>query len=195
GARAARGARRGGRRRGRPPPGGGAAPPAGGWAPPPPRLVELAAELSAQLLDPRDVAAERIDALGHRGQLDPARGHLGDERGLGFPVRGQRAAHHGELLVEPLLALERGGELALDVAEPRGGLRPLRLDLLYLEADRVEVAANALFLARHRLGVLFAGEAGCLLRLAAGPQHGLARAQLAHHSVERLDAVAGGLDL
>jgi len=47
-----------------------------------PGLGQTLGQVTLDLVDARDLATERFDPLGHRGEIDPARRELGAERRL-----------------------------------------------------------------------------------------------------------------
>src|SRR5215471_16331444 len=139
-----------------------------------PRLREAIGQVTLDLVDARELAAERFDPLGHRRQVDPTGRELGAERGL---------VRLGALDRVPDSS-ERSFQRALGLAR----------DLTGLALDRLDVALHAGMLLPGSLDVLVPRETLGQARLHGARELADLLAERRELGPERRDLVLAGLD-
>src|SRR2546430_974279 len=123
------------------------------------RLSHALGNVGLHLVQPRQLAGQRVRALGHGGHVHAARAQLGDQLGLTrlCGLDGGAGGGHGGLL--PCLGLARRLHVLLEPRQQGRRLLHFRLHLVELAAERLEVALHALVLADSLLDVLLAAHA------------------------------------
>src|SRR5256886_6338952 len=133
-----------------------------------PGLLDAPREVTLDVVDPRELAAQRLHTLGGGRHVHAARRRLRHQLRLAGLRRLDRLAEPRHPRFVGRLGVARAGDARLELAQGRDGLlAPLR-DLARLGLDRLAVAMNPLVLAPRLLEILLAREPGRVPR-AEGP--------------------------
>ena len=106
------------------------------------RLLLLEPEIPLEVHDALDVAAEGVDPLGHRGELDATSGEPVGQPGL-VPLPGlEQRLQRGHVAAQAGLLLGGGHQGALQLEQLRGRLVALARELLALGREGLQVAGD-----------------------------------------------------
>src|SRR5215831_238718 len=159
-----------------------------------PRLREAIGQVTLDLVDARELAAERFDPLGHRRHVDPTGRELGAERGLVRLGALDRVPDSSERSFERALGVSRDRDTLAEPRQGRARLFGLARDLTGLALDRLDVALHAGMLLPGSLDVLVPRETLGQARLHGARELADLLAKRRELGPERRDLVLAGLD-